>query len=95
MRFISIIASPASYPRVANSAVRAAARRHDGPAAEHPEAGAAVASLAHGALAGLREFARVQRLTRNQHVLFRLGELIARVEASGAMAGRAARAAQS
>jgi alkylation response protein AidB-like acyl-CoA dehydrogenase len=40
------------------------------------------------------EVARVHRLTRNQHVLFRLGELIAYVECAGALARRAA-AAQS
>jgi len=39
------------------------------------------------------ETARVNRLTRNQHLLFRLGELIAFVECAGALARRAARAA--
>ena len=39
------------------------------------------------------EIARAHRLTRNQHVLFRIGELVARAEGAGALARRAARAA--
>ena len=39
------------------------------------------------------EAARIARLTRNQHVLFRLGELAALTEGSAALARRAARAA--
>ncbi len=39
------------------------------------------------------EAARVHRLTRNQHLLFRLGELAAYVECAGALARRASRAA--
>jgi hypothetical protein len=39
------------------------------------------------------EQARVNRLTRNQHVLFRLGELVAYAECAGALARRAAAAA--
>jgi alkylation response protein AidB-like acyl-CoA dehydrogenase len=46
----------------------------------------------HG-LAELLETARVQRLTRHQHVLFRLGELIAYAEGAASLARRAARAA--
>ena len=38
------------------------------------------------------EACRLGRLTRNQHVLFRLGELIAYAEAAGCFAGRAAAA---
>jgi alkylation response protein AidB-like acyl-CoA dehydrogenase len=40
------------------------------------------------------ERARVQRLTRTQHILFRLGELIAYAEGAEALARRAAAAAQ-
>src|SRR5512136_1469667 len=47
----------------------------------------------HG-LAELLEVARVQRLTRHQHVLFRLGELIAHAEGAASLARRAARATQ-
>jgi alkylation response protein AidB-like acyl-CoA dehydrogenase len=49
------------------------------------------AAAAHG-LAELLERARIGRLTRHQHVLFRLGELIAWVEGAGALARRAAAA---
>ncbi|MBN2319103.1 MAG: acyl-CoA dehydrogenase family protein [Acidobacteria bacterium] len=47
----------------------------------------------HG-LAGLLEMARVNRLTRHQHILFRLGELIAFAEGAASLARRAARAAK-
>jgi alkylation response protein AidB-like acyl-CoA dehydrogenase len=60
--------------------------------AAHPMVGAAIAALAAHALAEILEWARADRLTRNQHVLLRLGELIAKVEAAGALARRAARA---
>jgi alkylation response protein AidB-like acyl-CoA dehydrogenase len=49
--------------------------------------------LAHHALAEVLEACRVVRLTRNQHVLFRLGELVAWTECSAALSRRAARAA--
>ena len=62
-------------------------------AASSPGVGADVAALAADGLGHLLERARVGRLTRNQHVLFRLGALIARVEAAGALARRAAAAA--
>ena len=58
-----------------------------------PELGAGTAALAGHALAEVLEACRVGRLTRNQHVLLRLGELIALVEGAGALARRAARAA--
>lgn len=58
-----------------------------------PTVGADVAALAHHALAEIMEACRVGRLTRNQHVLFRLGELVALTECSAALARRAARAA--
>jgi len=59
-----------------------------------PTVGAGTAALAHHALAVVLEACRVGRLTRNQHVLLRLGELIAWTEASGALCRRAARAAR-
>jgi alkylation response protein AidB-like acyl-CoA dehydrogenase len=61
-------------------------------AGSNPESGAGVAALALSALAEVLELARVHRLTRNQHVLFRLGELIANVECAEALARRAAAA---
>lgn len=57
-----------------------------------PGVGADIAAVASHALAELLEKARVGRLTRHQHILFRLGELIAWVECAGALARRSARA---
>ena len=54
--------------------------------------GAATAALASGSLAGILEACRTGRLTRHQHVLLRLGELIAHAEGAGRFAGRAAAA---
>ena len=62
-------------------------------AATSPDVGADVAALAAHALAAVMEQARTHRLTRNQHVLFRLGELVAYAECAGALARRAAAAA--
>jgi alkylation response protein AidB-like acyl-CoA dehydrogenase len=59
----------------------------------HPAVGADVAALAMECLAAVLEACRVGRLTRNQHVLLRLGELIAHAEAAAALARRAAAAA--
>jgi acyl-CoA dehydrogenase len=60
--------------------------------AENPAVGADVAALAHHALAALLERCRAERLTRNQHVLMRIGALIAQAEGSAAFARRAHRA---
>jgi len=60
--------------------------------AEHPEVGAANASLALRTLAAVLERCRVDKLTRHQHVLFRLGELIAQAEGAAVFAQRAAAA---
>lgn len=60
--------------------------------ARRPEVGAGTAALALHALADVLEQARIGRLTRNQHVLLRLGELIAWAEGAGSLARRAARA---
>ncbi|HYD54413.1 MAG TPA: acyl-CoA dehydrogenase family protein [Gemmatimonadaceae bacterium] len=59
--------------------------------AGHADVGADRAALALHALAELLERARVLRLTRGQHVLLRLGSLIAQVEGAAALARRAAR----
>lgn len=52
-----------------------------------------LACCLHG-LAELLEVARLQRLTRHQHVLFRLGELMAYAEGAASLARRAARSAK-
>ena len=57
--------------------------------ASRPEVGAATAALAMHALAALMEQCRTARLTRNQHVLLRLGELIAWAECAGCLCRRA------
>ena len=64
--------------------------------ARNPLVGADAASLAATALAVVLDCCRVGRLTRNQHILFRIGELVAATEtavvfaqaADRAMAGR-------
>src|SRR5579872_6946581 len=56
----------------------------------HPQVGADTAALALHALADVTEKARVARLTRYQHVLLRLGELMAYAESAGSLARRAA-----
>jgi alkylation response protein AidB-like acyl-CoA dehydrogenase len=58
--------------------------------ARQPKVGADTAALALHALAEIMEKARIARLTRYQHVLLRLGDLIAHAEAAGNLARRAA-----
>ena len=60
----------------------------------YPGVGADVTALALECLAGVLEACRVGRLTRNQHVLLRLGELIAYAESAGALVRRAVAAAE-
>jgi acyl-CoA dehydrogenase len=60
--------------------------------ATHPGVGAGTAALGLHALAEVLEWCRTGRLTRQQHVLLRLGELIAYAECAEALARRAARA---
>ena len=60
--------------------------------AGRPEVGAATSALALHALGELMERCRTGRLTRNQHVLFRLGELIAWAECAACLCRRATRA---
>jgi alkylation response protein AidB-like acyl-CoA dehydrogenase len=59
-------------------------------AAQGASTGVEAAGLALRALAAILERARVERLTRNQHVLFRLGELIAWAETAAVFSERAA-----
>src|ERR1019366_22191 len=61
---------------------------------QHPEVGANIAALALHALAEVMEKARDARLTRFQHILLRLGELIAYAECAGSLCRRAARSAE-
>lgn len=61
---------------------------------KHPSVGADHAALALHALAEVMEKARVARLTRFQHILLRLGELIAYAESAGSLARRASLAAE-
>jgi alkylation response protein AidB-like acyl-CoA dehydrogenase len=61
--------------------------------AKSPKVGAALAALALRAMGELLERCRAARLTRHQHVLLRLGELIAYAECAGSFAKRAAGAA--
>lgn len=60
---------------------------------QNGKVGAGVVACCLHALAELLETARVQRLTRHQHILFRLGELIATAEGAASLAKRAARSA--
>jgi alkylation response protein AidB-like acyl-CoA dehydrogenase len=71
----------------------ASARELEALHTEHPTVGADTAALAHHALAELLERCRVERLTRHQHILMRLGALIAQAEGAAAFARRAQRAA--
>jgi alkylation response protein AidB-like acyl-CoA dehydrogenase len=57
--------------------------------ASHANVGADSAALALHALAEVMERCRVARLTRYQHILLRLGELIAYAECAGSLARRA------
>jgi alkylation response protein AidB-like acyl-CoA dehydrogenase len=72
---------------------RERARELDALHARRADVGANAAALATWALAGVLEACRVGRLTRNQHVLLRLGELIAWAECAASLARRAASAA--
>ncbi len=60
----------------------------------HPDAGAGVAALALRSVGGTMEHCRVNRLTRNQHVLLRLGAMVAHAECAAALCRRAVRAAE-
>jgi alkylation response protein AidB-like acyl-CoA dehydrogenase len=77
--------SSGSYYRDKASALRELHRTH-------PTVGAEAAALASSALAAVLESCRVARLTRNQHILFRLGDLITTTECAEVFAQRAAAA---
>ena len=62
--------------------------------ARHSDVGANYAALALHALAEVMERSRVAHLTRHQHILLRLGELIAFAECAGCLARRSARSAE-
>jgi alkylation response protein AidB-like acyl-CoA dehydrogenase len=66
------------------------AARADARHAASPNTGSGLAAAALRALAALLERARLDRLTRNQHVLFRLGELIAYGETAALFSERSA-----
>ena len=70
------------------------AERLDALHAGSPLVGAGAAALAHHALAEVMERARLGRMTRHQHELFRLGALIAYAECAASLCRRAARAAE-
>jgi alkylation response protein AidB-like acyl-CoA dehydrogenase len=72
----------------------AAARELEELQGRRPDVGAGSAALALHALATILEHCRMGRLTRHQHVLFRLGELTARAEGAAALSRRAGRAAE-
>ncbi len=62
--------------------------------ARDPKLGSDIAALALHATAEVLEKCRIGRLTRYQHVLLRLGELIAYAECAGSLCRRAALAAE-
>jgi alkylation response protein AidB-like acyl-CoA dehydrogenase len=68
------------------------AARADERHAQSPNVGSGLAAMTLRSLGALLERARLDRLTRNQHVLFRLGELIAYAETAALLAERAATA---
>ncbi len=68
--------------------------RADALAALDPATGGGIAALASHALGEVLERCRSERLTRQQHVLLRLGELIAYTEGAEALCRRADRAAR-
>jgi alkylation response protein AidB-like acyl-CoA dehydrogenase len=70
------------------------ARKCEALHASHPDVGANTAALAMHALAEVMERARIGRLTRYQHILLRLGELIAYAECAGSLSRRAAMMAE-
>ena len=60
--------------------------------AERRDVGAADAAMALRTLAAILERCRLDKLTRHQHVLFRLGDLVAQAEGAAVFAQRAAAA---
>ena len=62
--------------------------------ARRPEVGAAIVATVLRGVAALLETARTNRLTRHQHVLFKLGEILTWAESAASFALRAARAVE-
>ena len=62
--------------------------------ATHPSVGADVAALGLDCMATVFETCRTSRLTRNQHILLRLGALVADAEGAAALVRRAVAAAE-
>jgi hypothetical protein len=67
-----------------------AARELEALHARHPEVGADTVALCLDGLAEILERVRVNRLTRHQHILLRMGELIAIAEGAASLSRRAA-----
>ena len=67
------------------------ARQMEALHAKNNNLGAQTAAYALHALAEILEVARTQRLTRHQHILFKLGELIAYTEGAASLVNKAAR----
>jgi alkylation response protein AidB-like acyl-CoA dehydrogenase len=70
------------------------ARQLDALHKQNDRLGAQILSYCMHGLAELLEMARAQRLTRHQHILFRLGELISYAEGAASLARRASKAAR-
>jgi alkylation response protein AidB-like acyl-CoA dehydrogenase len=68
------------------------AKRLDALHAERRDVGADHAAVGMRALAAVLERCRADKLTRHQHVLFRLGELVAQAEGAAVFSERAAKA---
>ena len=66
------------------------ARKFEALHAQHSHVGANIAAMSLHALAEVMEKARLAKLTRHQHILLRLGELIAYAECAGSLSRRAA-----
>jgi len=68
------------------------ARRMEELHAKNNQVGAQTSAFCLHALAATMETARTQRLTRHQHIIFKLGELIAHAEGAASLVSKAARA---
>ncbi len=82
------------HPKTRGQHYRDQARQLETLHAHHPTAGANIAALGLAALAEVMERARLARLTRHQHILLRLGELIAYAECAAGLVQRAVAAAE-
>jgi len=78
----------AGPPQIARPALPRLGGPVDAHHAAHPACGADAAAFGLRALAALLERSRLDRLTRSQHLLFRLGELVAHAETAAVFAER-------